>query len=321
MKKGFKKILFILIFVLIYLIFSYVFTAKENIKKFGMYKTTSYDILTEKKDTVDVVIIGDSLVYSGVIPMEIYKDYGFTVYDSADVSFLLQDAYKHLKIANESQHPKIVMYESNIFFRDIKNRPKIMKYKKTIKNHFPLLINHTNWKKYLFSNNIENSWINLSKGYRKNTAVQPIEKKEIKEKTSYIPKYNYESLEKAIKYCEKNNIKFVILSIPSKLCYNDKRGKVVEDIAKKYNIDYININTTDEVTIDWQKETKDFGDHLNYYGAKKVSRYLGKRLAEYNLLEDHKNQKKYKDWDKALEYYIKDEKQEQSQLHIVRRAK
>ena len=43
-----------------------------------------------------------------------------------------------------------------------------------------------------------------------------------------------------------------------------------------------------------------------YTGAKKVSKYLGNYLHELGILEDHRNDSKYSDWDKAYELHNKE---------------
>ena len=60
----------------------------------------------------------------------------------------------------------------------------------------------------------------------------------------------------------------------------------------------------DIVQIDWEKDTRDNGYHLNHFGAVKVTQYLGKYLSEKNILEDHRNDEKYNEWDASLERYL-----------------
>ena len=67
---------------------------------------------------------------------------------------------------------------------------------------------------------------------------------------------------------------------------------------------YLNLNLVDELNINWEKETKDRGDHLNYSGAKKVSDFIGSYLQSFDLLTNHKNEKGYEEWDRAVKYYM-----------------
>lgn len=55
--------------------------------------------------------------------------------------------------------------------------------------------------------------------------------------------------------------------------------------------------------IDWANDTRDKGDHLNHYGAVKVSHYLGKILTEKYSLPDRRNDANYAFWKEDYEAY------------------
>ena len=61
----------------------------------------------------------------------------------------------------------------------------------------------------------------------------------------------------------------------------------------------------EEVPIDWEVDTRDKGDHLNHTGATQVTSYLGKYLTTTRDLKDHRLDKKYENWNKSLDSYIK----------------
>ena len=307
MKKFFKFMLFILIFFLIYMGLSYIFLPKQNLIKYGLYKTSSYTILGEEPNTIDTIVVGDSLVYSSISPMEIYKKYGYTVYDCADAGIIIEDAYNYFEIAADSQKPKVAILEPNFFFRNPKKRPWYEKPKKVLQNSLPLFKYHNNWKKMVF-NNKSHSWINYYKGYKKNKNIKANQNYDYMHKnklSAKIPPGNMEYFKKFVSYCKKNNIKLILISVPSQKSWSYDKHKTVEKLAKQYDLTYVNLNLVEDLTIDWSRETKDKGDHLNFYGAQKVSNYVGKYLEDSNLVKNHKGEKGYEDWDKALDYYLK----------------
>lgn len=306
MKNLTKSMLFILIFILIYIGLSFLFLPKKFLFDYGLYKTSMYDILDENKNTIDTIILGDSLVYSSVTPMDIYGEYGFTVFDCSQPAQIISDAYEYLKVAVETQSPKVVILEPNILFRDPNKRPWYDRPYKTIKNYFPLISYHNNWKKLFYSGNHNPKKTNVEKGYKRNIDINPSKNYDymtLNKKSRRIPKENFEYLEKIIDYCKKNNIKLVFMAFPSQKSWNYKKHDAMNEIASRYNIEYINLNLVDSLNIDWRTETKDFGSHLNFYGAKKVSSYIGDYLNSLNLLENHKKQKGYEIWDSAYKYY------------------
>ena len=299
--------MFVIIFIIIYLGLSVLFLPKNHLRKYGIYKTSLYEILAENKNTIDTIILGDSLVYSSVTPLDIYGKYGYTVFDCSEPAQIISDTYNYLKVAVETQSPKVVILEPNILFRDPKKRPWYNKPFKIIKNHFPLITYHNSWKRLLNIDTINSHIINAEKGYKMNLDVNPsynYDYMRLNKKSQRIPSGNYEYLEKIIDYCNKNNIKLIFMAFPSQKSWNNLKHEKMNEISSFYGVTYINLNLVDELNIDWRTETKDFGSHLNFYGAKKVSNYIADYLNNLNILESHKNKKGYEHWDNAYSDYV-----------------
>ena len=47
------------------------------------------------------------------------------------------------------------------------------------------------------------------------------------------------------------------------------------------------------------------GKHLNFSGAKKFSDFIGNYITGMNIVEDHRNDEKYSQWNKAYELFLK----------------
>ena len=60
-----------------------------------------------------------------------------------------------------------------------------------------------------------------------------------------------------------------------------------------------------ELNIDWENDTRDKGDHLNFYGTQKATAYLGRYLKEHYSLPDHREDADYSKWNDALARYEK----------------
>ena len=84
-------------------------------------------------------------------------------------------------------------------------------------------------------------------------------------------------------------------------------------MADEIGCDYVDMNViNDQIGIDWSKDTCDGGDHLNHAGAVKSTRFLIDYLSGLNILEDHRGDPDYKQWDECLEKYEKQVKREGS---------
>ena len=68
---------------------------------------------------------------------------------------------------------------------------------------------------------------------------------------------------------------------------------------------YIDLNIDNIINIDWDTDSKDGGEHLNYYGALKVTNYYGQYINKFNKLESHKEDIKYAKWNSEYKTYKK----------------
>lgn len=302
-KNVFKAIGFLSILTVLLILSSLIVRPKNNDKESGMYMPDANGILAEKKNTIDALFIGDSLIYTSILPTKLYEDHGFTSYDLSTPAQRLYDSYEYLLKALDTQKPSIVFIESNGFFREFSVGSAL---KAKVSRYLPVITYHNRWKSLKwndFTKKPEYSWINYNKGYRGTDKVKSptdikdyMEKKKEKKKILDIDKYYIELI---LDLCKENDIEVVLLSTPSMKSYNYAKYVRMKDFSKEHGLEYIDFNLDIDVKIDWQTDTADRGDHLNYSGAKKVTEYIGKVLKEKKFV-DHRGDERYKDWDDSL---------------------
>ena len=222
----------------------------------------------------------------------------------------LVDTYDYLNKVLKYQSPKVVLLEANAIYRRMSVNNVISTKSQKI---LPILQYHDRWKNLNsrdFTDKVKYTWTDELKGFYYNTSVVPPKyvgdyMKNNKKKTG-ISTINKYYLDKIVDKCKDNNIKIILYTVPSTLNWNNKRHIEVMKYANSKNIAYLDLNlNVDELGIDWNFDSRDGGDHLNYYGALKITDYMGNYLYNLNILTNHKGDKKYDSWNKSYEMYEK----------------
>ena len=154
---------------------------------------------------------------------------------------------------------------------------------------------------------IHYTYIDNTKGYQFTTAVFAANTEGyMKETDEFAPisvrKRAY--VESIKSYCDDNGAKLIFVSTPSTINWKTPRHNSIQRLSEELGVDYVDMNLLNEqIPIDWEKDTSDKGDHLNYFGAKKVTAYLGKYLSNTGLVNSHKDDQTAKRWNDDLENF------------------
>lgn len=304
-----KPILFLLILTIILGGLSYIFQPKNNSPEARMRDVKAHAILGEPKDTIDVIMLGDSESYASYSPMEVYEDYGYTSYVMGGMAQKIYYLYEYLEDALDKQHPKYVILETNTFFRKLSTSKKIIAVGE---RYVPFIKYHDRWKtlrKEDFYSKIEYTYTTPIKGYYYKDITKQVDTdiEDYMDKNnngSYIPAEEKYYIKKIYNLCKKNNIEVIFYTAPQVKNWSSEKHRETQKLADELGIDYIDTNKhLKEIGIDWKTDTRDKGDHVNYYGARKVSKYIGKYFYEKGTLEDHREDPKYQSWNQDyIEY-------------------
>lgn len=291
----------------------------------------------EEKNSLDVVFLGNSDVYRGVSPMEIYNQTGITSYNFVSAGQRMWITYPMVEEVFKYQSPKLIFLNvDSLFFTsqgNIGNYHKvydnmplsITKFKgvfdanyesgidKKLSHFFPIFAYHSRYSeltkddfKYAFAD-----YTNPTKGLDLVAIQVPYESDkdymEYTDKVALIPEKNLEYLNKIAELCQKNNTELILIEIPSADSWNYEKSNALTAYAKENNLKFLDLNYSEvleEMNFNWLEDTSDGGDHLNIYGAEKVSTYIAKYLENNYELPNHKENKLSKKWNQQYEEYL-----------------
>ena len=304
------------------------------------------DYYLEKLPT-DILFVGSSTVYSGISPVIIWKEQGFTSYDRSNASqpmwtsyYLIEDALSRIG----KKKPQLIVLDVGFikyddeFAEEPSNRKAIdgmraspAKYRcalaamgeneRLIEYIFPILRFHTRWKelslsdfKYAFSEVQTNHNGYIMNFIRTETLPERSGGRYLEKDSAetLITPRNTEYLRRIIELCKRKDVELFLMKTPS---YSDNWSYSYDDqireIAGEYGIDYVNFDDQSEAMgIDYLTDSPDEGSHLNLWGAEKFSVYLADYIKEHYSIDSHSKDDAYrKVWEEKVSRYEEEKEQ------------
>ena len=289
----------------------------------------------------DVLFLGDSQVYYGVSPLEIYRDYGITSYNLGWSNCMLPMTYWTLMNALDYAEPKAVVIgvmdvgyplklsdsfgEVHTAFDafpmsptklrailDLTDTQETDQYGKTAEELrwemiFPLIQYHSRWSS--LSQEDFKPRYNAQKGAAQRIHVTDPD-------ASHLGAYEgdrspengpgYAYLRRTIEECQSRGIAVILMLAPHPAFDNTKKSAyTVEAIAQEYGVAFLNFVQMDRV-VDYYTDCYDPASHLNPSGVQKVSDYLGRYLRDFCALPDRRGETAYAGWQKDYDAYIEE---------------
>ena len=303
-----KIILSLIIVLLTYIYLCFLFLPKEATDRGYAKYYRSVSMLEEEKNSIDILFYGNSDLSSGIIPMQIFKDAGYTSYLRWGNQHTLNSVYDQVKQDVKSQKPKLIVLEVDCVYYP--NKP--VSDNDFYGNFwFAPFAYHTRWKDISFRDFAP--YLDYEKDYHKGYNYQTI-KGEYTYKDYMGTSDKAEPIEKSVlkrvkqikKICDKNNIQFMFIEAPSPSSWNMKKHNGIVNLAKELEVNFIDFNLpVDDFNFDYSNDFRDKGNHCNFKGATKVTACVTKYIQDNYDLPDRRldNNKKYKSWKKDLEKY------------------
>ena len=106
-----------------------------------------YRMMKEPEESIDVVVLGNSLSYAAISPMILWKDCGIASYVCGQPGQTIQEADQMLSLAISAQTPDVVIVETGVLFGDEAGKRNFNDSIEAYLNfHVPLYRGHNAWK-------------------------------------------------------------------------------------------------------------------------------------------------------------------------------
>lgn len=291
-------------------------------------------------NTVSTVFLGASVIANGFIPIELYRDYGICAYNLGTEEQPMLASYYWLQYAY-SLHPdtlQVVVLDVSM----LRRTPDEAFFKKSIEGIYNKKIKlngvyyYTNDLYDYISNTCSlfayhDRWSELSKrdytqnSYMIDKAIRGynFETYRYYDSDNYnrldVPSYFYdenvgsltlddfslECFDDIVGFCEKNGIKLVLIKTPVIVSWSSEAHLAVKYLADKYQLDFFDFNYEpyiDEIGYNLAIDSSD-EKHMNYYGAHKLTNWVGNYLSEICGVPDVRDNDRYDFLDAELEEY------------------
>ncbi len=309
-----RAVAFLGVFAVLLTVTSNIFIPKHNIRENGINYFNARGFYGEPINSLDIIAVGNSDLYSAFSPMVLWRNQGYASYVSGEARQTVRQAYILLKEALTCQNPKLVIFETDSIFEGGLDPMRLnISISNGVQNAFPVVEFHDRWKSLLledFTKKPLHTWKSKSKGFGISNKIDPYYGNEYMIPTSEkeaIKRGNLMYLNKIAELCAEKNIPLLFIEMPTSQSWNYARHNSVSEYAKQKNITFLDLNLCrDEIGLNWLTDTRDKGYHLNSSGAEKVTTYIGQYISQNYPVPDHRNDKEYSDeWNAELEEYEK----------------
>ncbi len=327
---GCVKILsFLLVLAILLEVLSLTYFSKKGATHYKTSLSKAYSFLQEPDNSIDVLCIGNSDLYSAVVPADFWTQHGFTSTVIASPHQTPRKSYGMLKTFFEHQSPQIVVIETDMLYeeaiskseRGVKRNQTIFEYllenfnaadfDELMESHFSIFTFHDKWKKIGKPKKAETP---NSHGYKYSDTVQRVAISKYMTETEKAEAINPQSvneLKRMIALCEQKGCKIVLAEMPTLTSWNTERHNAVAQLSVELGYDFIDYNLlVDEIGMDLDVSFRDVGNHLNYSAARKVTKHLGAYLANSFELADRRNDPDYEFYQKSIDEFFKEVERE-----------
>lgn len=309
----FKTILRVAAFLLIVVLFAMLLG--EFFRPLWYYRTTD-GFYAQPDNTVETVFVGASIVPAGIVPTQMYDEYGICAYNLGTAKQPILESYYWVEEAYRL-HPETLKTvvldvsslrafdESRLGLTIDKMRLSPVKVRAvldytegdisdTLSALIPLVAHHDRWREMTDRDFLKSTY-DTNEGlrgyyYEDKTLVDSKAIEELPVRSPVLdPEINLSKLnersmsyfEKMAAFCKEHGIRLLLIKTPA-FGWSSSLHNAVSQVAEQYEVDFLDYNFSplyEEINYLYPFDHQD-GTHLNYYGAQKLTSALGKYLVQ-----------------------------------------
>ncbi len=298
----------------------------------------------EEDNSLDVVFVGASSIFSFWSPMQAWNSYGFTSYNFSTSAMSRATVLTAIKDVRRSQSPVLMVVEVRPYL-NLEKLTSIEYPERNVLDSIDYNFNRLLGVKYLFDHSslsndaIMTEYIELAQYHNNKSALKEelnwqladnrlnsnpdgegrYKGFAISSQHSYQFEENVHISDMAseevselyvdlLKYCKENNIELLLVASPWTLI-SEERSRLLNKMkltAEDYGYGFIDGNRFyDKMGLDFREDFKD-RSHVNILGAQKWTEFLGDYLVHHYNLPDHRGDSGYDLWHAGYEAYAKE---------------
>lgn len=290
----------------------------------------------EPKDTIEVLFLGPSGSAASIIPMELYEDYGICAYNLGTPMQPMMASYYWLQEAYR-KHPqtlKTVVLEGGVLrypldlspyhraidgmqFSSVKYhavRDYSSKMGDTMANLLPIYVYHDRWKelnqtdfeKINYSANVcDRGYYFVTERYLDsgNILPMPLYFADDDETGITLDSETVYYFEQIVNFCDVHDLDIVLVRLGQ--TWESSVHNAVKSMAEDYGVEFLDFSFEplfSEIAFNRVTDSADI-EHPNYYGAKKITAYMGNYLKTHYQFRDVREDTKYSFMKEQLNQY------------------
>lgn len=281
LKKSVAAVLSAVLSVGIFLGTSSIVTPKKYNELGGKNFYRAKGFLAEDDYSLDCIVFGNSDAYSGFSPEVFDEKTSMYSYVSAKPGQEMGEIDVLLEKALKKQKPKLVILEMDVLSAKstlIKSRAEFFTR---------LFVYHGRWKQLTKEDfkTLPPKCLGKdeNRGYVLNRKEKPVENRDYMINSEYTSKISLRTkinLKLFVDECKEHGVQVLFVKLPSTDRWNTARSNAIKAYSEELGVTFIDMNLLEDYQIDFDRDFRDGGNHMNINGAEKASEYLGRYVTE-----------------------------------------